>query len=104
MFQITTLNGRKYKLLLTECQLKLCLVKLNAGVILAHAKQLEISNALYPFLDSDIRVFNIAKGSYQFRVDNIFNSNIPSRLILAMVSFAAFTGTYVHSPYNFKNI
>lgn len=101
-FRLTTLDGTKYKLHIIECQLRLCLIKLNSAIVLAHSRQLQSSNALYPFLDSDIRVFNIPKGSYQFRIDDIYNANVPSRLIIAMVSSAAYSGSYPHSPFHFK--
>ena len=102
-FRLLAADGKKYRLHIIDCQLRLCLVKLNTGIILAHSKQLEKRNALYPYLNSDLRVFNISKGAYQFRIDDIFNNLIPSRLIIAMVSSEAYSGAFAHSPYYFQS-
>ena len=86
-------NGTKvYKLKILSAVLKVCHIGLNPSVILTHNEALKLGPALYPFWSSAINIyiyFSVAADSQTFMTDNIFYGNIPSKLIIGMVSNSA---------------
>ena len=97
-------GNENYKLKITLAVLKVCFVSLHPSVIVAHNEALKISPALYPFWRSDIKSFSIAGGSHTFMTDNIFHGQVPSKIIIGMVSNSAYSGDYVKNPFNFMNM
>ena len=73
-------------------------------MIVAHNEGLKISPALYPFWRSDIKSFSVAGGSHTFMTDNIFYGQVPSKIIIGMVSNSAYSGDYNKNPFNFMNM
>lgn len=91
-----------YKVQILDASFKLCLQKPNAGVLMAHSKLLSNSTAMYPFVSSHFKTSSISKGEYSFIENNLFQGDVPSQLIIALVSSEAFSGSYKKSPYNFQ--
>lgn len=100
-FVLTTAAAEKYKIIITDCILKVCKVTLSPGLSLAQAEQLAVTPALYPYEETRIKNFNITQGSYNFRIEDIFQGAIPTRIVLAMVKAEAYNGSYKLNPYNF---
>ena len=75
----------------------------NTNIRLTHEKLLQNDTAKYIFPETDVRVFNIAKGSYYFQSDNILNGRLPTRLYLGMIENDAFTGSFTRNCFNFKH-
>ena len=65
---------------------------------------LKLGPALYPFWRSDLKGFSVAAGSQTFMTDNIFHGKVPSKIIIGMVSNAAYSGDFSKNPYNFKHL
>ena len=98
-------NGTKaYKLKITDAILKVCHISLDPKMIVAHNEALKISTALYPFWRSDIKSFTVAAGSLSFMTDNIYHGKIPSKLIIALVSNSAYSGSYDKNPFFFNHM
>ena len=93
-----------YKLKITSAILKVCFVSLHPTVIVAHNESLKISPALYPFWRNDIKSFSLAGGSHTFMTDNIFHGQVPSKIIIGMVSNSAYSGDYNKTPFNLMNM
>ena len=93
-FRLMSVGDKKYKILITEAILKVCHVSLNPNVIVAHNEAIQISPAIYPFWRSDIKSFSVSTGSYTFMTDNIFHGKVPSKIIIGMISNAAYSGDY----------
>lgn len=93
----------KFSYEIEECVLKVCHVKVNPALVLAHAESLKKSPALYPYTRSDFRTFNIQPGSYTWSMDDLFQGQIPSRVVVALVSGKAYSGAYDKNPYNFSH-
>ena len=72
-------------------------------VLLGISSGLKISPALYPFERTEIKTVSIPSGQGSWAVDNLFLSRIPKRLVVAMVSESAYTGSYGKNPFNFAN-
>jgi len=103
-FALMTPQGEKmYTFEVGEAILKMCHVKLNPGVMVSHSQQIKKSPALYPHMKSDIRTYNIQPGSYSWGIDDIFQGQIPSRVVVGLVSAEGYSGTYHRNPYNFQH-
>jgi hypothetical protein len=92
-----------FKVKIQEATLKICQLTVNPQIMLAHEKALSHSPAIYPFLRSDIKTFTMAEGIRSYRIDNLFNGDIPIRLVVGLVAGEAYSGSYTKNPYNFAN-
>ena len=97
-------GNENYKLKITSAMLKVCYVSLHPSMIVVHNEALEISPAIYPFWRSDIKSFTVGAGSHTFMTHNIFHGEVPSKIIIGLVSNAAYSGSYVKNPFNFQNM
>lgn len=74
------------------------------SIILAHQKILsQGETAKYPLKKTGVKYFTVSKGVQSFTEENAFQSQIPDRIVLAMVSNASFNGSYTTSPYVFSD-
>ena len=94
----------KYTVKIVDATLTVPHNTVSPGVLLGHSESLKEKNALYPFLRSEIKTFNIASGSYTWTGDNIFQDSVPFKLIVGLVSAAAYSGNYTRNPFNFDNM
>ena len=90
------------KVQLVDVRFKLCVQRLNGGVLVAHEKLFQNQPALYPYLRSEIKTASIAPGQYGFNADDTFQGLVPSKLVVGLVSSAAYTGDYSRNPLNFQ--
>ena len=100
---LSKVNDADFKMVLEEATLKVCKVTPTPSLLLAHAAALKESNALYPYQKTQIKTFNIASGQYSFHTGDLFQGNIPTHLVVAMVNSKAFSGDYTLNPYNIQN-
>ena len=77
-----------------DVRFKLFVQRLNGGVLVAHEKLFQEQPATYPYLRSEIKTTSIAPGQYGFSVDDIFQGLVPNKLIVGLVTSAAYTGDY----------
>lgn len=95
-------DGANYSVQILESSFKLCMQKPNSGVLLAHDKLLGNATALYPFVSTSFKTSSISKGEYSHSENNMFQGEVPSQLVVALVSSEAFNGSYKRSPFNFQ--
>ena len=100
---LSKVENADFKMVLEEATLKVCKVTPTPSLLLAHTAALKESSALYPYRKTQIKTFNIASGQYSFHTGDLFQSNTPTHLVVAMVSSKAFSGDYSLNPYNMKN-
>ena len=100
-FRLMRSGSENYKLKIKSAILKVCHVSLHPSMIVAHNEALELSPAVYPFWRSDIKSFTIAAGSHTFMRDNIFHGEVPSKIIIGLVSNAAYSD-YTKNPSDFQ--
>jgi hypothetical protein len=91
----------KYRFEITDLNVFFLQNTLSDSENLRIETQIQATPALYPITRVDIRTFTIAKGVTAFSEDNAFMGQLPTRLILGLVSDAAYTGSYHQSPFNF---
>jgi hypothetical protein len=91
------------KIKIVDASLKMCIQRPNPALVMAHNRLLEKSLALYPFMNSSLKIASIADGEYSFSADDMFQGEVPSQLILGLVSSRAYGGDYKKSPFNFQH-
>ena len=96
-------EGSAFKVQILDASLNVCLQYPNNAVLLAHGKLLEEANAVYPLLQSRMKIASVSKGEYSHSENNLFQGEIPSQLIVGLVSSAAYEGDYKRSPFNFQS-
>ncbi|MCG8049145.1 MAG: hypothetical protein N0E48_26675 [Candidatus Thiodiazotropha endolucinida] len=90
------------KVQIVDVRFKLCVQRLNGGVLVAHEKLIQKQPAVYPYLRSEIKTASVAPGQYGFSADDIFQGLVPTKLVVGLVSSAAYTGDYSKNPLNFR--
>jgi len=78
-------------------------VKLSPSVFLAHAKALERANVKYPIHRVICKTFTVPTGYLDVSHEKLFSGQLPSRLVVGLVSNAAFNGTNNRNPFNFQH-
>ena len=92
-----------YYFKINDAVLNVCMVEVSPAILVGHAAALKESPALYPYQQSDFKAFCIPSGQYEHSVDNIFQGDIPSDLVVGLVSSKAYQGSYDKNPFNFHN-
>jgi hypothetical protein len=93
----------RFKVKIIDCKLYVRKVKISSPVFLAHGKALEAGTAKYPIRRVICKTFTIPRGNLDFSQENLFNGQIPTRLVLGCVDNDAFNGSYAKNPFNFKH-
>ena len=70
---------------------------------MGHDAALTIGPALYPINQSRIVTYNLAKGSFMYTADGLFNGEIPNNMTVGLVSSEAFAGSYTKNYGNFQH-
>jgi hypothetical protein len=93
----------EYKVEILDAILKVCYVKVSPGILLGHSEALKVSPARYFFDDSVIKTYAIAQGEFSITADDLFQGEVPKRLILTLISSDSLNGSFSKNPFNFKN-
>lgn len=103
-FYISSILADKgYYFQVTDAILNVCMVEVSPAILVGHAAALKESPALYPFHQSEFKAFSIPKGQYDYTIDNIFQGDVPSDLVVGLVSSRSYIGNYEKNPFNFHN-
>lgn len=96
-------DPEEYTVQITDACYEVCMVSVDPSILLAHAATLKKQYALYPLERSDLKTYNIQKGSFSFSIDNAFQGSVPSKLILCLCSSETFHGNKHLNPFNFAH-
>jgi hypothetical protein len=91
------------KLKFTKLHLLLRRVTLKKEVLGGINEGLTVSPAMYPHRKSDIRVYQIPKGSHQKNLDDIWQNQVPAKVIVALVGTTAYNGVRDQNPLWFRH-
>lgn len=91
-----------YKIQITEANLFVRRIKVSPTVLISHAKSLEKTTAKYPITRSDVKCNTVSAGVRSASLDNVFNGQLPTRIIVGLVSNTAFNGNFASNPFNFQ--
>lgn len=92
-----------YKIHIHQASLRIRKKRPHAAITLAISRALEIKPALYPFLRTEMRQHIIQKGAFSFNIENLFDSNIPTVLVLGLVDARGVAGSMQFNPFNFEH-
>lgn len=74
------------------------------SIILSHQKLLESGhNARYSYKCTNTKFFSIPNGNQSFTEENLFQGNLPSRIIIGLVNGSGFAGNYNTNPFRFES-
>ena len=82
---------------------KICVQRLDGGVIVAKEKLIQMQPAIYSYLRTEIKTTYIASGRYRLNADDIFQGLVPSELIVGLVSSVVYMEDYPKSPFYFRH-
>ena len=99
----TALAATEPKLNLLDISILARKVKVARSVLLAHDKVLQTTRALYPIKRSIIKIFNLPNSQNIFFIDNVQTGQMPSKMILGIVTNNEFSGSYLLNPYKFNH-
>ena len=86
---ITNPLGLRCKLLIDEIYLNVCKVNVSPEVMMGHDAALEIADSIYPFARTDIQTFNIAEGNFGMNIENFWQGEVPTKLVVGLVKSQA---------------
>jgi len=78
-------------------------VKLSPSVFLAHAKTLEKGTAKYPIRRVVCKSFTIPQHYLDASHEKLFSGQLPTRVVIGLVSNRAFNGHGESNPFNFQH-
>ena len=92
------------KLNLRDCVLFVRKVKISPRLLISQANRLhEGYKAIYPFKRTNMKVLNLPPNQRSFTLDNIYMGQLPSKIIMGIVSNDAFAGSYLTNPLRFQH-
>ena len=100
---ICSQNVSEGKLIINEIFLRVCKVAVSPEVRLGHAAGLELAPARYPFNKVEIRPLSIDKGNSIANFNNIFEGNVPTKMIVGLVSQDDYIGDFQTNPFYFQH-
>jgi hypothetical protein len=100
---VSALAETSPKLKISDASLFVRQVKLSPAIMNAHARALQVSNAIYPIKRRFSALHNLAAGQAVFNLDNIIMGQMPEQLILGLVEHDAHLGNYFLNPVAFKH-
>eukprot|EP00745_Piridium_sociabile_P016480 TRINITY_DN24483_c1_g2_i1.p1 TRINITY_DN24483_c1_g2~~TRINITY_DN24483_c1_g2_i1.p1 ORF type:complete len:437 (+),score=66.11 TRINITY_DN24483_c1_g2_i1:2267-3577(+) len=96
-------EGHPFKTVITHASLFVRKVRPNPAVALAHEKALERGTCKYPMKKVNIKSFVVPRGNLSTVQDNLFLSQMPTKLIIALVDTEGFNGILTKNPFNFHH-
>jgi len=91
------------KAVITHASLFVRKVKLMPSVFLAHAKTLERGTAKYPIKRVMCKSFAIPQNYLDVSHEKLFSGQLPTRVVIGLVSNRAFNGHTESNPFNFQH-
>ncbi|XP_067687084.1 uncharacterized protein [Haliotis asinina] len=101
-------GNTKYKISILDATLKVCYLKVNPALILAHNTLFEEktngkpNNALYSYVKTEVKSTTIPVSTESFTIENISNP-VAHRYTVAFVESSSMSGSLVKNPYNFQS-
>ncbi len=92
-----------FKFVMEDVIYHVCKVTVDDTVAQLQNEVLSTISAKYPYNRSRIHAYTINAGSLQFREDNLFQGEVPDKLVIAMVSSDAYQGSYYKNPFNLQH-
>ncbi|XP_067653361.1 uncharacterized protein F54H12.2-like [Haliotis asinina] len=99
---MSSVTTHEFKVQILDAYLQVCKVNVNPALLMAHNSLFEKSNAVYPYVKSEIKVTSISSTQQSHTIDNLSNP-IASRYIVGLVESASLNSSLTGNPFNFKS-
>jgi hypothetical protein len=90
-----------YKVVILKSFLEMSLIEIAPEISLAHSKILEKTTAFYPYTKTQIRKFSIAKDVFSAEFSDPFLNQIPSEMLIGLISDVSCHGSWDKNPLSF---
>ncbi|GFS56107.1 uncharacterized protein F54H12.2 [Trichonephila clavipes] len=94
---------KDFKILIQHASLFVRKVKVAPPVLIAHEVALTKGVIKMPIRRTEVKSFALSTGIQSVTIPNSFIGQLPTRIIMAMVSNTAFNGDFGKNPFNFKH-
>lgn len=88
---------------ISEAKLIIQTLQIERPLSLAINQMLEKTNARFKIRRVTLKHLPIAQGLTTVMYDQVYNGQIPERIVLALVNDASFNGSYQSNPFNFQH-
>ena len=96
-------NNAAFKVQLTDVKFVVRRVQISTVVQQGHAKALEASNAKYPLTRGECKTILISAGTRSATEENLYNGQLPKRIVVGFITNNALNGAYDASPFHFQH-
>ena len=100
---VSSADPATYKVVIEDCVFRVRRVNVSSTVMIGHTEALNHTTAKYPINRDGCKVFSAPRGNYSGNQPNIFQGQLPDRIVIGMVDSTAFNGSFKKNPFNFKN-
>ena len=100
---VSSTDPAAYKVVIEDCVFRVRKVNVSPTVMIGHTEALKHTTAKYPINRVECKVFSTPRGNYSGNQPNIFQGQLPDRIVIGMVDSTAFNGSFKKNPFNFKN-
>ena len=91
------------KLIVDNVVLYVCKWQMSKEVVVAHADVMKDTPASYPFKRTEIKTYNGIKAQTEIVIENPYQTAVPTRYIVGMVSADAYSGNKTKNPLKFQH-
>ncbi len=91
-----------YRVEVVQASLRVRKVLPVPEILLAHAETIREHPAEYFYKRSELRSFQISAGMFSFHLEDVFQSQIPNRIVVGFVKSSSYAGSYQQNPLNFQ--
>ena len=100
---VSSADPATYKVVIEDCVFRVRRVNVSSTVMIGHTEALNHTTAKYPVKRVECKVFSAPRGNYSGNQPNIFQGQLPDRIVVGMVDSTAFNGFFKKNPFNLKN-
>ncbi len=100
---VSSADPAAYKVVIEDCVFRVRRVNVSSTIMIGHTEVLKHTTAKYPINRVECKVFSATRGNYSGNQPNIFQGQLPDRIVIGMVDSTAFNGSFKKYPFNFKN-
>ena len=95
-------DDKEFKLVFEEVYLRVCKVTPAPSILFGILDTLKNQPALYPYIRTEMRAFQVQTGQYNFHLEDMYQQNIPTEVLVCMVDAEGFHGDLKKNPFNFR--
>ena len=100
---MTPKEDADYRVEITQASLRVCKVLPTPELLLAQSETIRQHPAEYFYKKAELRTFQISAGMFSFQIEDVFQSLIPSKMVVALIQSSKFGGSYQSNPFFFHH-